>query len=206
MGVGGQRHAYESPGIRPGVESRDRLWWLSVLWVHTPRRPPSAAEERVRTGDRNGPVCRWRNSACRSRTLWCYYPLQSQNPYRVGVSAVKPAILLVFCCFAAAWPSAVHAQQASSAPPAAPDTQKIGEKIFQQRCSVCHLPPAHSDKPYGLRLYKDMVDANEEGMREAILNGRPERMPGWKYTLQPEQIDSILEYLRTVERPGRPAS
>ena len=109
---------------------------------------------------------------------------------------MKRAVLLVICSLAVAAPGALYAQQ---------DASKSGQQLFQQRCSVCHMPTAHSEKSYGPRLYKDMVDANEETMREAILNGRPERMPGWKYTLQPEQIDSILEYLRTVERPDRPA-
>ena len=84
------------------------------------------------------------------------------------------------------------------------DAQKMGQQLFQQRCSVCHIPSARSTKSYGPRLYRDSVVENEDIVRETILNGRPGFMPGWKYTLQPEQVDEIIEYLKTVEKPARP--
>lgn len=98
-------------------------------------------------------------------------------------------------------PLAILAQQQSSPDHPLSDTQKIGQRLFQQRCSVCHIPPALTKISYGLRLYKDSVEGNEDFVREYIVNGREGFMPGWKYTLGPDQINDIIEYLKTIERP-----
>ena len=52
---------------------------------------------------------------------------------------------------------------------------------------------------YGVPLYKDIVDGNEDTMRDYIRNGS-RRMPGFKYGLEPSEIDAIVEYLKTVPK------
>ncbi len=86
------------------------------------------------------------------------------------------------------------------------DTQKDGRRIFQQRCAVCHTLPTVVSKRYGPALYKEIVQDNEDNIRETIMEGREGLMPGFKYGLKRAEIDSIVEYLKTVSRPARPKS
>jgi mono/diheme cytochrome c family protein len=82
------------------------------------------------------------------------------------------------------------------------DTQKEGRRIFQQRCAVCHTPPTVVARRYGPALYKEIVEDNEDTIRDTILEGREALMPGFKYGLTRPAIDSIIEYLKTVKRPS----
>ena len=82
------------------------------------------------------------------------------------------------------------------------DTQKEGRRIFQQRCAICHTPPTVIAKRYGPALYKEIVEDNEDTIRDTILEGREALMPGFKYGLTRPEIDSIIEYLKTVKRPS----
>jgi mono/diheme cytochrome c family protein len=96
----------------------------------------------------------------------------------------------------------LRAQQSSGAP--LTDTQKDGRRIFQQRCAVCHTLPTVVSKRYGPALYKEIVQDNEDNVRGTIMEGREGLMPGFKYGLTRAEIDSIIEYLKTVNRPARP--
>ena len=83
------------------------------------------------------------------------------------------------------------------------ETQKLGRLTFMQRCAVCHTIPTPTSRRYGPQLYKDIVEGNEDVIRERILNGSPSRMPGFKYTLDQSHVDAIIDYLKTVERAPR---
>ena len=96
----------------------------------------------------------------------------------------------------------LRAQQSSAAP--LMDTQKEGRRIFQQRCAVCHTQPTVVSKRYGPAPYKEIVEDNEDNIRDVILEGREGLMPGFKYGLTRAEIDSIVDYLKTVNRPTRP--
>ena len=80
-------------------------------------------------------------------------------------------------------------------------TELLGRRIFQQRCGVCHTQPTPGSAIYGISLYKDLVDGNEDMIRDYIRNGS-KRMPGFKYGLEPVEIDAIVEYLKTVPKPA----
>jgi mono/diheme cytochrome c family protein len=101
-------------------------------------------------------------------------------------------------------PPPVRAQQPANA--RLTDVQKEGLRIFQQRCAVCHTQPTVVSKRYGPALYKEIVEDNEENIRNTIMEGREGLMPGFKYGLAPAEIDSVIEYLKTVNRPTRPKS
>ena len=103
-----------------------------------------------------------------------------------------------------AFPLATAAQQMNSDKPLN-NTQKLGQRIFQQRCGVCHSRSSPVFQMYGPALYKDLVDGNEDAIRELISEGS-NRMPGFKFGLQPSQIDAIVEYLKTVAKPPKPAT
>ena len=98
----------------------------------------------------------------------------------------------------------VRAQQTSATP--LTDAQKEGRRIFQQRCAVCHTLPTVVSKRYGPALYKEIVEDNEDSIRDTVLEGREGLMPGFKYGLTRAEVDSIIEYLKTVNRPARPKS
>jgi mono/diheme cytochrome c family protein len=85
------------------------------------------------------------------------------------------------------------------------DTQKLGRRIFQQRCGVCHTQPTRTSPMYGPVLYKDIVEGNEDTIRQFIRSGSA-RMPGFKYGLEPLEIDAIVEYLKTVPKPPKSGS
>jgi mono/diheme cytochrome c family protein len=111
-------------------------------------------------------------------------------------------MLLIGLGFVALIAVPLRAQQSSGA--ALTDTQKDGRRIFQQRCAVCHTLPTVVSKRYGPALYKEIVDDNEDNIRDTIMEGREGLMPGFKYGLTRAEIDSIIEYLKTVNRPARP--
>jgi mono/diheme cytochrome c family protein len=82
--------------------------------------------------------------------------------------------------------------------------------LFKQRCGVCHLPTivgkvngqtvVMRTRLYGPALSKDTVIGKEDAVRQQMMQGTP-RMPGFQYGLTPAQITSIIEYLKTVEKP-----
>ena len=100
------------------------------------------------------------------------------------------------------WPAC--AQQTSA--PQLNDAQREGRRIFEQRCAVCHTPPTIVSKRYGPALFKGLVEGNEDNIRNFILEGSPGLMPGFKYGLASGEVDAIIEYLKTVNAPARPAN
>jgi mono/diheme cytochrome c family protein len=83
------------------------------------------------------------------------------------------------------------------------ETQQLGRQVFAQSCGICHLQPSLGVKTYGPMLNKASTAGNDEVMRALIVNGS-ERMPAFKYTLKPAEIDAIVAYLRTVPAPAAP--
>ena len=79
------------------------------------------------------------------------------------------------------------------------DVELKGKGMFQQRCSVCHLPlVVDDDSTYGPKLNAKTVAGKEPVIREFIRRGTS-KMPGFQYGLMPEEIDSIIAYLKTVQ-------
>jgi mono/diheme cytochrome c family protein len=114
----------------------------------------------------------------------------------------KSSMFLVGMGVFLAMSPSLRAQQTPAAP--LTDAQKDGRRIFQQRCAVCHTLPTVVSKRYGPALYKEIVEDNEDSIRDTIMEGREGLMPGFKYGLTRAGIDSIIEYLKTVNRPARP--
>ena len=72
-----------------------------------------------------------------------------------------------------------------------------GRKLFAQRCALCHIG-ASTEQPSGGWLDRQRIQTiSEDVARRLIMDGTP-RMPGWKYTLEPGQVEKIIAYLRTV--------
>jgi len=93
------------------------------------------------------------------------------------------------------------------------DQQQLGRRLFEQSCGVCHTRPTLIAGLYGPELSKESAGGREEVMRDVISNGTP-RMPGFKYTFNPDQIAAIAAYLKimppgsqdipTARAPARP--
>src|ERR1700694_3356547 len=71
------------------------------------------------------------------------------------------------------------------------DQQRLGRQILAQSCGVCHLAPSLKAQTYGPPLNKAATGGDDALMRSTILDGTT-RMPGFKYYLQPAQIDAII--------------
>jgi mono/diheme cytochrome c family protein len=83
------------------------------------------------------------------------------------------------------------------------DVQILGRRVFQQRCAICHTESTPGARRYGPILYRELVDGNEDTIREFIANGSKGKMPGFKYGLEAPEINAIVEYLKTLPRPAK---
>src|SRR5262245_15940943 len=103
--------------------------------------------------------------------------------------------LLFSLCFVLIHILNLNAQQTATA---------SGKKLFIQRCSVCHLPPlgVTKENPYARVLTGYMKGPESEARaRDVIRKGTTGTagMPGFQYTLEPEQIENIIVYLKTLK-------
>jgi len=89
---------------------------------------------------------------------------------------------------------------AHSQPAALTEQQQAGQLHFTQSCGICHLKPQIIAATFGPALSKESAGGRDEVIREVILNGTP-RMPGFKFNLEPAQIDAIIAYLKTLPAP-----
>lgn len=85
------------------------------------------------------------------------------------------------------------------------EAQKNGRRLFQQRCAVCHTPPMVISKQYGPALNMETILGREDSIRTTIEEGETGLMPGFKYALEPSEINAIIKYLKTVAKPTKPA-
>lgn len=105
------------------------------------------------------------------------------------IPASLPFLSLCFLFFHA---SNLDAQQAATT---------SGKKLFVQRCSVCHLPPLGivRENPYARLLTGYMKGPESEARAREVIRKGTSGMPGFQYTLEPEQIESIIAYLNTLK-------
>ena len=82
--------------------------------------------------------------------------------------------------------------------------QQLGQRIFQQRCAVCHTPPMVISKLYGPFLSREKIIGREGAVRSTIMDGETGLMPGFRFGIEPSQVEDIIEYLKTIEKPARP--
>ena len=80
------------------------------------------------------------------------------------------------------------------------EQERLGRRLFEQSCGVCHTRPTLVSGMYGPELSKINLGGQEDLLRLFISNGTA-RMPGFKYTYSPEQIAAIAAYIKTLS-PG----
>ena len=101
------------------------------------------------------------------------------------------ALLLVPLALAAAAPLIASAQ--TNLTPG----QARGRVIITQNCNICHLPQNPGSQTYGPLLNKDSANGDDALMKTVIQNGLV-KMPGWKYTLNDNQINDVIAYIKTL--------
>jgi mono/diheme cytochrome c family protein len=105
--------------------------------------------------------------------------------------------IAVLMFVAAVWPLPAAAQTAV-ADQALAATQVAGRNLFTQHCVVCHVKTLITAvRTYGPALSKESLGGQDDVLRELIGNGTP-NMPGFKYSLEPGEIGSIIAYLKTL--------
>jgi mono/diheme cytochrome c family protein len=84
------------------------------------------------------------------------------------------------------------------------DTQREGLRLFSQSCGVCHTLIQQRTKQYGPVLSRETLGGDEEAMRDFIGQGTP-RMPGFRFNFEPDQINAIVQYIKTIPPQAAPA-
>ena len=85
------------------------------------------------------------------------------------------------------------------------DQRTLGMRLFNQSCRVCHTKPQLTSPQYGPALSMNTLGGKAEAIREVISNGTP-RMPGFKFTFKPAEIDAIVAYIKTIPAPAQAAA
>ncbi len=104
--------------------------------------------------------------------------------------------ILCLLAFVLAGPRSAFAQDGASAA-----QQKLGARLFNQSCVLCHKNPQITAGQYGPILSTATLGGKEDVMRDVIGNGTP-RMPGFKTQYTPAQIDGIVAYIKTIPAPA----
>jgi mono/diheme cytochrome c family protein len=107
-------------------------------------------------------------------------------------ASVLPFLML----FLLAGPAAAVAQDASLG-----DQEKLGERLVNQSCVVCHLKQQITSGTYAPVLSGATLGGKADIMREVIGNGTP-HMPGFKIQFAPAQIDAIVAYIKSIPAPA----
>jgi len=113
------------------------------------------------------------------------------------------ALLLVPLAVAAAVPYIASAQTNPQLTPA----EARGRIILTQNCNICHLPQNPGSQTYGPLLNKSSANGDDALMKQVIQTGLV-KMPGWRYTLNDNQIADVIAYIKTlpVVAPPPPAA
>jgi mono/diheme cytochrome c family protein len=86
--------------------------------------------------------------------------------------------------------------------------QRIGKRLFNQNCALCHgavkknnKNPSDEGTTIGPRL--DGKFSGPKALTDAvaktfILKGVAKKMPSFQYSLEPKEIDAIVNYLKTL--------
>jgi mono/diheme cytochrome c family protein len=83
--------------------------------------------------------------------------------------------------------------------------QKLGMRIFNQSCRVCHTKPQIISPQYAPVLSMNTLGGKADLISEVISNGTP-RMPGFKYQYKPDEIAAVAAYIKTIPVPATAAT
>src|SRR4029077_20454600 len=104
--------------------------------------------------------------------------------------------------------STATARKSPAARPALNEQQRRGGALFVQNCAFCHMP-SNQKKRLGIQgptlegVYGE--DAETDALRQFIQQGVPGKMPGFRYALEPKQVDDLIAFLKAgayLRTPG----
>ena len=95
---------------------------------------------------------------------------------------------------------------AVAAGPEMSEIEKEGQRLFVQRCALCHDPlgqPSYPDT-FGPWLDQNTVEHLGETQVRRVIDFGSTSMPGWRYTLDASQVTQVIAYLKTVTHKEQP--
>jgi mono/diheme cytochrome c family protein len=90
-------------------------------------------------------------------------------------------------------------QKPAAARPVLNEQELKGEALFVQNCPLCHVPSKRKEK-LGIQgrvlqgVYSE--DSNDSLLRQIIGQGLAGKMPAFRYTLDQEQVDDLIAFLK----------
>ncbi len=95
-------------------------------------------------------------------------------------------------------------QQLLNVPALSTDARK-GRALWLQRCAYCHDGVGQPTyKTMGPWLGAETVELLGPDALRALIGVGTERMPGFRYTLQPQQVTQLIEFMKTVTADQKP--
>ena len=88
--------------------------------------------------------------------------------------------------------------------------EKTGRAIFQTRCAMCHVgqepaselaTPAAQRRPATMGPLLSKANTSDEARLILKIKDGSRLMPGYKHTLNDEQIGQVIAFMKTIERP-----
>ena len=116
-----------------------------------------------------------------------------------------------FLLFAGALLSGTTSAQQEQSSSTLTAAENAGRSIFQTRCAMCHVggeataemtTPSEQRRPSTMGpLLSRTNNGNNAALREKIIKDGSARMPGYKYTLSDEQVDQVVAFMKTIDKP-----
>ena len=108
----------------------------------------------------------------------------------------------------------LSAQELQPSKPLTP-VEKTGRSLFQTRCAMCHVgqepasematsaaaAPAEGRRAGTLGPLLSKANTTDDARLRAKIKDGSRLMPGYKHTLNDEQIDQVIAFMKTIERP-----
>ncbi len=81
------------------------------------------------------------------------------------------------------------------------DSELRGEAFFVKTCILCHGPTTGQARVLKLGItdligFAKRPGVTEEYLRQRVQDGVPGRMPGYRYTYTPAELDNLIAYLK----------
>lgn len=122
---------------------------------------------------------------------------------------LRTCLALTFACVLS---GTLSAQEIQSSKPLTP-VEKTGRSLFQTRCAMCHVgqepasematsgPAAEGRRAGTLGPLLSKANTTDETRLRTKIKDGSRLMPGYKHTLNDEQIDQVIAFMKTVEKP-----
>jgi cytochrome c6 len=80
-----------------------------------------------------------------------------------------------------------------------------GQKLYGSKCAACHGPDGKGQTAVGkLNKLRDLASSDVQKQSDeeltTIITGGKGKMPAYGKSLKPEQIKSLVEYVRTLKK------